>query len=308
MTPEVSVVIPVFNQVALLEDCLKSLAAQQAVKLEVIVVDDASPEDPEPVLKRFPDVLFLRNTRNLGYAAANNAGTRRATGEFLTYLNSDTVLPPDTMTRLVAYLREHPDAGGAAPLHRGPDGAVQRTCYRFPTLRIGWLWDSWIHAREKDHPALREYQMLEWDHTSERWVEHAQTSFLMLRKECHDRVEGMDERLFLFYNDTDLCRRLANAGCRLRFLPQIEIQHFGGASVQTFDRAEAQVYGDRYRYFRKWFGWRGGLAVRCALWSRALYEACVEVAHLNVSFACRKLARGMRLNRALRMAGPTHAR
>jgi GT2 family glycosyltransferase len=297
--PLVSIVIPVYNQVDLLERCLESLDRQEGVTLETIVVSDASPQDPGPVVERHPRVRLVRSPRNVGYAAANNLGLEQATGEFILFLNSDTELPPDTLARMVAYLREHPDAGGVAPVHREPTGAVQRTCFGFPTLRLGFLWDSVIHRLKPEHPAIRAYTMADWDFASDRWVEHAQTSCLLVRREVYDQIGGMDPKLFLFYNDTDFCFRMHRAGHRTRFLADLEILHHGGASVATFERADAQIYGDRFRYYRKWFGWRGALAVRTALWSRVGYETLVELAHGDFRFAMRKVRRGLQLNSAL---------
>lgn len=301
MAALVSIVIPVYNQVALLDRCLASLAKQRGVGVEPIVVDDASPEDPSAVVARHADLplKFIRAEKNLGYAEANNRGLAAATGDYILFLNSDTELPPDTLARLVSYLESHPEAGGVAPLHRGTAGEVQRTCYGFPTLRVGFVWDSLIHRRRPDHPAVREYTLADWDHQSERWVEHAQTSCLLVRRAIYDKIGGMDARLFLFYNDTDFCYRMSREGYPIRYLPEVEILHHGSASVQTFEKAEAQIFGDRYRYFRKWYGWRGSLAVRSALWSRVGYEALVELAHGDFRFAARKLERGLRLNRAM---------
>jgi GT2 family glycosyltransferase len=200
---------------------------------------------------------------------------------------------------MVAYLREHPDAGGVAPVHREPDGTVQRTCFGFPNLRLGFLWDSVIHRLKPAHPVIRTYTMADWDFRSDRWVEHAQTSCLLVRREVYDQIGGMDPKLFLFYNDTDFCYRMHRAGHRTRFLADLEILHHGGASVATFERADSQVYGDRFRYYRKWFGWRGALAVRTALWSRVWYETLVELAHGDFRFAMRKVRRGLQLNSAL---------
>jgi N-acetylglucosaminyl-diphospho-decaprenol L-rhamnosyltransferase len=301
MSALVSIVIPVYNQVALLDRCLASLARQEGVRVEPIVVDDASPEDPAPVIDRHSSLplRFIRAERNLGYAEANNRGLQAATGDYILFLNSDTELPADALARLVNYLECHPEVGGVAPLHRGTDGEVQRTCYGFPTLPVGWVWDSLAHRRRPDHPVVRAFTLADWDHQSERDVEHAQTSCLLVRREVYDRIGGMDPKLFLFYNDTDFCFRMSRAGYPIRFVPEVEILHHGSASVQTFDKAEAQIFGDRYRYFRKWYGWRGALAVRCALWSRVGYEALVELAHGDFRFAAHKLRRGFRLSRAM---------
>jgi GT2 family glycosyltransferase len=296
--PRVSVIIPVYNQVKLLDQCLASLQRQTEVHTEVIVVDDASPEDPSPVVARYPEVRFIRCPQNVGYAEANNCGLRVATGHYLLLLNSDTELAPDAVARMADYLDTHAGTAGIAPLHREPDGTPQRTCFRFPTLLTGWIWDSALHRRRPNHPEVRSFLLADWDHLSERYVEHAQTSGLFIRREVYDRLGGMDPQLRLFSNDTDFCFRMHREGYSVRFLPEIEITHHGSASVATFDRAESQVYGDRYRYYRKWFGWRGGLAVRSALWSRVAYEALGELVDGQWRSAVRKLKRGAKLNQS----------
>lgn len=297
--PLVSVVIPVYNQVALLRRCLETLAGQQGVELDVILVDDQSPEDPSAVAREHPWVTLIRLERNSGYAEANNRGLQAARGAYLLFLNSDTELPPDAVSRLVDALERTPEASGVAPLHREPSGVIQRTCYRFPTLGTGFVWDSIVHRRWPEHPAIRQYTMAEWDHQSECWVEHAQTSCLLIRREVYDRIGGMDPKLALFYNDTDFCRRMAQCGFRIRFVPEVSITHHGSASVQTFSQAEARIYADRRRYFSKWFGWSGGLAVRSAIWSRVGYETLAELAHGDVRYAWRKVRQGLRITRAM---------
>jgi len=297
--PRVSVIIPVYNQVELLERCLHSLQRQTERHIEVLVVNDESPEDPGHVLARFPEVRALQMERNGGYAAANNRGLPEARGEYLLFLNSDTELPEEALERMGEYLDTHPDVAGIHPVHRDRDGGLQQMCFRFPTLRLGFVWDSVVHRRWPEHPLIRDFLMADWNGLTERELEHASTSCLLFRREVYERIGGMDTNLRLFYNDTDFCYRLARAGFVLRYFPQVEILHHGGASVGTFTLADAQVYGDRYRYYRKWFGWKGALAVRTALWSRVWYETLTELAHGDLRFAARKLQRGIRLNRAL---------
>lgn len=290
--PRVSVVIPVFNQLALLEKCLESLR-RQTLAPQVICVDDASPEDPAALAARETWVTWVRLPENAGYAAANNAGLAEAMGDFLLFLNSDTELAPDTLQRLVSYLEQKPEAAGLAVRHREPNGTVQRTCFAFPTRRLGWVWFK------KDHPAIREFTLAGWEFDTERWVDHGQTSCLMIRREVYERIGGMDPRLRLFYNDTDFCRRMAEQGYRIWFTPEIEIIHHGGASVGTFGALEAQLWGDRYRYYRKWFGWRGAFSTHAALWSRLGYEALWELAHGDVRRAMLKFQRAAGIRKAM---------
>ena len=297
--PLVSVVIPVYNQVDLLDRCLHALQEQTQPDLQVIVVSDASPESPREVLDRYPGTRLIEHTANLGYALTNNTGLAAAEGQYILFLNSDTELPPTAIEQMVAHLQSDPTAGGVTPLHRHPDGRLQRSCYRFPDFRFAWIWDSAIHRRWPDHPYLRDYSHADWDHESDRWVEHTMTSCLLIRREAYERIGGMDPNLKLFYNDLDFCLRMHRAGFPIWFLSSLTILHHGGASVATSPEGEAPVYGDRYRYCRKWFGWRGGVAVRWALWSSTVYDALAGLLRGRVRQAAGKLARGVRLNRAL---------
>jgi hypothetical protein len=298
--PRVSVVIPVYNRVDLLERCLAALDAQTERRIEVIVVDDASPEDPAAVLERHPSARVIRLPANAGYAEANNRGLAAACGSLLLLLNSDVEIPPNGIERLAACLEATPEAAAAAPLHRDPRGALQRTCFRLPTRRTGWLWDSALHRLRPQHPVLRDYLIAEWSHDTDRWVESAQTSCLMLRRAVYEAIGGMDPQLRLFYNDVDFCARMRRAGFRIRFTAAAEVAHHGGASVRTFEQAEQQVYGDRYRYYRKWFGRRGALSVRAALWSRVACEALAALATGHVRSAARNVRRGLRLSAGFR--------
>jgi GT2 family glycosyltransferase len=294
--PTVSVAIPVYNRVDLLERCLISLGKQDLPGVEVIVVDDQSPEDPGPVMARFPDAVFIRFPKNRGYTEATNEALRAGKGRYLLLLNSDTELPPDSLSRMVAFLEENSDAGVVTPVHRGTDGKVQRTCCRLPRLGTSFLWDSALHRMAPGLKVFRWHSMLDWDHVSERWVEFAMTSCLLIRREIYDRIGGLDPLMPMHYNDTDYCKRIGEAGYKIRFLGDVEILHHGGASLMTLDWSEARSYRDRYRYYRKWFGFGGVMAFVGSVWSRTFYETVSALLRGRVGAAVGHVKRWAVLN------------
>ena len=116
--------------------CLESLHDQpQGVRLEIIVVDNASTDGaPEMVDREFPEVMLVKNDANLGFSRANNQAAEKARGRYLFFLNNDTVVPPGTLRRLVDYADRHPEAGMVGPRLRDSQGQFQVSYRQRPTL------------------------------------------------------------------------------------------------------------------------------------------------------------------------------
>jgi GT2 family glycosyltransferase len=231
--PDVSIVIPAYNRADLLRRCLESLRSSQGAKWEVTVVDNASPEDLSAVRDSLPEVRWLRQDRNVGYAAANNLGLRGARGRHLCYLNSDAELFPDTLARLVCYLDTHPNVGAVTPRNVGPEGGTQPSCSPEHTLLMAWLRDSGFHLLFPNARPFRDWLLSRFDWDREQEVAHSQTTCLVIRSEAYAQAGEMDPHLFLFYNDVDFCRRLRLAGWKLVYLPEPRVIHHGSASVET---------------------------------------------------------------------------
>src|SRR3954452_5738895 len=121
--PDVSICIVNWNGRDLLRNLLASLAgAEPGLHMETIVVDNASTDDSlDRVPDEFPDVVLVRNDRNLGFARANNQAADRATGRYLFFLNNDTIVKPGVIGRLVRFLDEHPNYSAAGPRLVGKD-------------------------------------------------------------------------------------------------------------------------------------------------------------------------------------------
>ena len=133
---DVSVCIANWNCAPLLRRCLQSLLDQpQGVRFEVIVVDNASTDGAaEMVAAEFPQVVLVRNVENRGFAAASNQAAARAKGRYLFFLNNDTEVPPHALGRLLAHAAANPTAGMFGPLLREPNGDVQISYRRRPTV------------------------------------------------------------------------------------------------------------------------------------------------------------------------------
>jgi GT2 family glycosyltransferase len=225
-----SIVIVSYNARVDLEACLDSLAAAPpATPHEVIVVDNASTDgSAEAVEPRVPGVQLVRLERNVGFAAGNNAGIRRSSGELVLLLNSDTIVAPGAIDALVDRLRASPSAGAAGP--RLVDGSGRAE------LSFGRMLSPLAELKRKTLVALRHRGV----GTIERWIERATrreqlvdwvsgAALLVYRRDA-EAVGLLDERFFLYTEDVDFCAALRARGRQILFAPAAEITHLRGRS------------------------------------------------------------------------------
>jgi asparagine synthase (glutamine-hydrolysing) len=233
-SPSLSVIVVSWNTKDILRDCLRSVQDHLgAVSHEVIVVDNASSDgSPEMVAAEFPAVRLIRNAENVGFGTANNQAMQDARGGWFLLLNSDTRLTDGSVARLFDTVQGHDGVGIAACRLRFPDGRLQHTTYRFPSLRLALLEDLGLYKllgrRRAGNALLAGY----WDHDTERDVDWVAGSFMLLRREVFDETGGFDESLFMYGEDLEWCRRVRDAGWRIRYFPEAEIVHLDHASAE----------------------------------------------------------------------------
>ena len=237
-----------------LDECLESLdAAREGLDAEVIVVDNASEDgSADLVRERFGWVRLVSNEHNAGYARGNNQAIQASTGGFVLLLNPDTVMPPDGLRQLLAFAREHQDAGAVGCRLVYPDGRVQWSCRTFPTPDI-ILWEylglSRLFPRS---PIFGKYKMSWWDYDDVREVDQPMGSCLLLRREALDEVGLMDEQFPIFFNEVDLCFRLKAAGWKVLYTPEPAVLHKVGRSTRQVKlRMIIESHDSLLRFYRK---------------------------------------------------------
>jgi len=264
---KLSIVITSWNTRELLARCLSSVErATAGIESEIIVFDNGSDDgSAELVARRFPRVDLVRNSANRGYAIATNQGAARARGEFLLLLGSDTEPDESALCKLTRFLEESTGHAGVAPRLVGSDGATQHACMRFPRLRTAFAFGTPLERWTPESPELRRYFVRDFDHDHDADVEQPPASCLLLRRSIWEQLGGFDEALWLFFNDVDFCKRLAQAGNKLRFLAGVTVKHVGGASTARFENFVPRWQSDRLRYYRKHHGALGVVCVKLAV-------------------------------------------
>jgi GT2 family glycosyltransferase len=231
----VSVILVNFNDGERLSACLDSLREQSVEpQIEVIVVDNASTDGSGTrVPVRFPEVRWLASPENAGFARANNTGVKASKGEFLLFLNTDTVVPAGTVSALASRLAAAPRAAAAGPALVRPSGRFQVSFGRSVGLAgqaLQKLVMNPIHER-----TLRRMRGVR----ETGWLSAA---CLLCRRSAFEAAGGFDEEYFLYFEDIDLCARLRKAGGLLLFDPSVRVAHAGGSSTAARPAASRFEY------------------------------------------------------------------
>jgi len=261
---DLSIVIVNWNTRALLAECLDSVRANcVGIEAEVVVVDNAS-EDGSAALvaERYPEVRLIANRDNVGFAAANNQAFEIARGRQILLLNNDTLVHGDVLASSVRYLDAHPEVGAMGCRVENTDGSTQHTCSRFPTFFNLLLQTAGLDRVDGGPAFLRRYRMLDWDRDDERDVEVISGCSLLIRREILDTVGGLDEAFFCYGEETDWCRRIAEAGWGLRFAPVGVITHHGSGSTRRLNhRRDLMLTEGTVRLHRNASGTAAALAI-----------------------------------------------
>jgi len=228
-----SVVIVNFRAYEDLERCLQSIDPQLRPGDEVIVLDNESqPSRAADVVRRFPIATIIPSDVNLGFAAGVNIAARHARNPYLLLLNPDTVVEGPVLVVLEEYLASHPDTAVVGPRVVNGDGSIQPSARAFPgfsTLLGGR--SAWFTRKYPDNPWARR-NLLGLDAREPLRVDWLSGSCLMTRRDVFERLGGFDESFFLYWEDADYCRRVADLGLHRTYLPSVSVRHFGGGSAR----------------------------------------------------------------------------
>lgn len=260
---KLSVILVNHNAKALTLDCIDSIIKKTSVNYEIILVDNASSDQTVEAVKRaYPQVKVIANATNVGFASANNQGMKIAGGDYVILLNNDTRLKNDALSVMTRFMDATPDAGALTCKLYDADGTtVQRNCRSFPTPFGSLFGRASLMTRLFPNNPLSSGNLLSnWDYNSVRKVDWVSGAAIMARRSVLDKVGLLDNKTFyMYWEDTDWCKRIHDAGWNIYFTPEGEIIHYcgqGGTRLKSLRHNLKMIFHmhySAYKYFRKYY-------------------------------------------------------
>jgi GT2 family glycosyltransferase len=247
MGVKVDVVVVSYNSASTLRRCVEEHTADEDVR--VFVVDNASEDGSVESLSGL-DATIIRLERNRGFGYGCNQGWRTGSAPYVLFLNPDATLERGALELLVSALERDPAVGIAAPRILDENGELDFSMRRFPRLRSTYAQALFLH---------RLFPLAAWTDeivrdpdaylrpASPEWVSGA---CFLIRRSLLEALGGFDQGFFMYSEDSDLCRRAADAGWRITFVPQAVVVHVGGVSAPR-SRLLPMLAASRWRYVRK---------------------------------------------------------
>jgi len=266
---DVSIVIVSYNTCRILDECIASIKKETTVDHEVIVVDNASVDGSCQMLReKYPEVKLIENPDNAGFAKANNQGFAIAVGKYFFMLNSDTVVLNGAIDKLVEFMEQNVDVGICGPRNVGRDGKMQYNCDHFPGFWNTFCFYTGLSGIFPKSRLFNRCWMRYWDYGEVRDVERMVGCSLLIRSDLYKELNGLDEKFFMYFEETDLCYRAHKNGVRITYVPNASIIHYGGESSKSgkvddlFKTVSSYFIASQYYYFRKNYGLFSMLAIR----------------------------------------------
>lgn len=256
--PIVSIIIVHYKVPEQLIACIRSIYEQKThYSYEIIVVDnDEKPFIEKELLQNFPKIIYIKNEKNNGYSGGNNLGETYAKGEFLFFLNPDTLFETNVVDILVPFLEKNKKTGIAAPLLLDEDKnpyALQGAKELTPKRAIFAL--SFLQKLFPQNGIANEYWLKTWNKKEVKAVDVVPGTAFMIRKALFEKIGKFDEHYFLYFEEHDLCNRVKEDGSEIYMVPDAKIVHVWGESTKKSERNIKVIFEkSRFYYLKKFYG------------------------------------------------------
>ena len=234
---------------------------------EIIVTDSGTlPETEEMLANEFPQFVYFKEEKNIGFGRSVNRALERAVGEVIFIMNADLIIPrPQELDGLIEYIKENDDVGIVAPRLSNFDNTLQYSAFQFYTPLIIFLRRTALGKFEFGKKRLKQFLLQGKIEKTKKpmLVDWVMGSALVTKVQHLDRVGFFDERYFMYMEDVDLCKRFWNAGLKVVYYPNSKMYHFHGKASKASNPFSALLNKYMYihfisaiKYFSKW-GVRG---------------------------------------------------
>ena len=225
-----------YNTKKELKKCIKSILQNPPkCSYRIIIVDNDSRDGRKKFLTHIKqeNVKCILNRRNRGFGAACNQIVKLQNSSYTLFLNPDVEISKNAIYKLINFLKNNEKVGIVTGKLLFPDGSLQLSCRKFPTiLRVLFGRESFLRRTFPNNIISKEYLMSELDYNKIQFPDWVRGAVMLFRTEFFKKIGGFDERFFLFFEDTDICLRLRERGYKTAYLPEAVFYHKLSASTK----------------------------------------------------------------------------
>jgi hypothetical protein len=246
----VSIIIINYKQQQYLLNCIKSIYDTFTTHpFEVIIINNSPEENIDDILQKYSDLKIIEN-KNKGFSQANNLGSKNSKGEYLLFLNCDTIIKNDFLSGVIEKFNDK-DIGAIGLKMLFPDGTPQLSFWNENTFFNEFKnrkSEKYFKEKRQDY-----INSIFTEHSEFKEIEWISGAALIMKTIVFNNINGFDEDYFLFYEDADLCKRLKLKGFKIYFFPFSEIIHFKGENVNPDFINETYFYAKKSQliYYKK---------------------------------------------------------
>src|SRR6185436_1518694 len=234
---QLSIIIVNYNSKSLVGQCIASVQkAMNNIQSEIIVIDNNSTDGSKEYLPaKFPGIKFIFNNENLGFAKACNQGFKVSSGKYILFLNPDTILPETSLNDCISFFESYPDAGAIGVRMTDIQNRFLKESKRgMPTPSASFYKLFGLSAIFPGSKTFSKYYEGHLPEKENSPVEVLSGAFMMVKREVFEKLNGFDERFFMYGEDIDLSVRIIQAGYKNYYLGAVNVTHLKGGST-TYD-------------------------------------------------------------------------
>ena len=252
----VSIIIVNYKVKKELINCVSSIInSKPEVTFEIIIVDNDPADKLEEMLKKFPRIKYIKSQRNIGFGAGNNLGAKSAKGDFLFFLNPDTIVTRNSVDVLHNFTKTNPKTGMVAPLLLDPKGKI----YPYQgsdeyNLKSSIVVSSFINKTFPNNSTSTKFFHRKWNKKDVEEFDVVPGTAFMIRRSFFEKAGMFDEKFFLYFEEYDLAKRVKKLGCKNYIVPQAKVFHIWEASTSKRKDINKIFSQSRYIFFKKHYG------------------------------------------------------
>lgn len=265
-----SIIILNYKSSKLIKYQLKKLTTYNfSFDTEIIVADNNSHDNIETILKEFPNVKFIDNKKNIGFCAGNNSAISHSKGDYILILNPDIRISSDAIEKLYLTLKSNENIGLIGPRLINADGSTQETSFAFPDIYYPVFRRTPFGKTKTGERWLDKFLLKNIDRTKNSQVDWLQGACFMIKKSVFDEIKGFDEKIFMYLDDMDICRRVWETGKSVYYMGEVSAIHLHqkmsadkNIFISIFTNKQSRIHIKSWLYYIKKY-WKVNLPEKC---------------------------------------------